>query len=68
MLERMGYSVLEARNGQEAIDVIKTFDGDIDLAMLDILMSGISGETISLETSTFDNIVIQTQNRSSPKS
>jgi len=46
MLERMGYRVLEARNGQEAIDVVKTFDGDIDFAMLDILMPGMSGEVI----------------------
>ncbi len=46
ILERMGYSVLEARTGQEALDVIKTFDGDIDLAMLDILMPGMSGEII----------------------
>ena len=46
MLERMGYHVLEARSGQEAIDVIKTFDGDIELAMLDILMPGMSGEAI----------------------
>jgi len=46
MLERMGYSVLEARSGQEAIDVVKTFDGNIDLAMLDILMPGMSGESV----------------------
>ncbi len=46
ILERMGYSVLEARTGQEALDVVKTFNGDIDLAMLDVLMPGMSGETI----------------------
>jgi len=43
----MGYRVLEARSGQEAIDVVETFDdGDINLAMLDILMPGMNGETI----------------------
>jgi len=46
VLERMGYSVLEARNGQEAIDVVNNFDGNIDLALLDILMPDMSGETI----------------------
>jgi len=46
MLERMGYRVLEARTGQEAIDVVKTFDGNIDLAMLDILLPGMGGEII----------------------
>jgi CheY-like chemotaxis protein len=46
ILEKMGYRVLEARTGQEAIDVVKTFDGDIDLAMLDILLPDISGDII----------------------
>ena len=46
ILEKLGYRVLEAKTGQEAIDVVKTFDGDIDLAMLDILLPGMSGETI----------------------
>ncbi len=46
MLERMGYRVLAASNGQKAIDVVKTYDGGIDLAMLDIILPGMSGETI----------------------
>ena len=46
ILERLGYRVLEAKTGQEAIDVVKTFDGDIDLAMLDILLPGMSGDII----------------------
>ena len=46
MLERMGYRVLEAKTGQEAIDVVKNFDGEIELAMLDILLPGIGGESI----------------------
>ena len=43
MLERLGYRVLEAKTGEEAIDVAKTFDGNIDLAMLDIILPGIRG-------------------------
>jgi two-component system cell cycle sensor histidine kinase/response regulator CckA len=46
ILEKLGYRVLEAKTGQEAIDVVKTFDGDIDLAMLDILLPGMSGDII----------------------
>ena len=46
MLKRMGYRVLEAKTWQEAIDVAQTFDGDIDLAMLDILLPGMGGESI----------------------
>jgi len=46
ILERLGYRVLEARTGQEAIDVVKTFDGHIDLALLDILLPDMSGNDI----------------------
>ena len=46
ILEKLGYSVLEAKTGQEAIDVVKTFDGDIDLAMLDILLPDMDGNAI----------------------
>jgi two-component system, cell cycle sensor histidine kinase and response regulator CckA len=46
MLERMGYRVLVARTGQEAVDIIKNYDSDIDLALLDILMPDMSGEII----------------------
>jgi PAS domain S-box-containing protein len=46
ILERLGYRVLEAGTGQEAIDVVKTFDGHIDLALLDILLPDMSGNDI----------------------
>ena len=46
ILEQMGYRVLEAKTGQEAIDVVKTFDGDIDLALLDILLPDMNGNAI----------------------
>jgi PAS domain S-box-containing protein len=46
ILEMLGYSVLEARTGQEAINVAKTFDDDIDLAMLDIFLPDMSGDAI----------------------
>jgi PAS domain S-box-containing protein len=43
ILERLGYNVLVAKTGEEAIEVAKTFDGNIDLAMLDIILPGIRG-------------------------
>jgi len=46
MLEGLGFRVLEAKTGQEATNVVKTFDGDIDLAMLDILLPDMSGNAI----------------------
>lgn len=46
MLERQGYHVLEAQTGQEAIDVINTYDGPIDLAILDILLPDMNGNEI----------------------
>jgi CheY-like chemotaxis protein len=46
ILEELGYRVLEAKTGEEAINVVKTYDGDIDLAMLDILLPDMNGNAI----------------------
>ena len=43
ILERLGYRVLEAKTGNEAVEIAKTFDGDIDLALLDIKLPDIPG-------------------------
>ena len=43
ILERLGYHVLEARTGREAITIAKTFEGNIDLAILDIVLPDMSG-------------------------
>ena len=40
MLESAGYTVLEAHNGQEAIEIAKEHNGHIDLLLTDVLMSG----------------------------
>ena len=45
-LETAGYRVLEARTGQEAVEIARTFDGDIDLALLDIKLPDTSGEKV----------------------
>ncbi len=46
VLIRLGYRLLEARNGKEAIDIVKNFDGQIDLALLDIKLPDMSGDKV----------------------
>ncbi len=46
LLEKLGYRVLAARTGKEAIDIVESFDGDIDLALLDIKMPDMYGGKI----------------------
>jgi len=46
LLERLGYRVLGAMNGKEAVNIAKNYDGDIDLAMLDIILPDIGGKVV----------------------
>ena len=41
-LRNEGYKVVEAANGQEAVEMVRS-DGDISLVILDIMMPGIDG-------------------------
>jgi two-component system cell cycle sensor histidine kinase/response regulator CckA len=43
ILERLGYRVLQAKTGKEAVELAKTFDGQIDLALLDIKLPDMDG-------------------------
>ncbi|MFH1953590.1 MAG: response regulator, partial [Pseudomonadota bacterium] len=43
ILEILGYRVLQARTGKEAVELAKTFDGQIDLALLDIKLPDMEG-------------------------
>ena len=43
ILERLGYRVLVAETGKEAVEFAKTFDGQIDLALLDIKLPDMDG-------------------------
>jgi len=43
ILEMLGYRVLEAKTGKEAVELAKTFDGQIDLALLDIKLPDMDG-------------------------
>jgi CheY-like chemotaxis protein len=46
MLKRLGYSVLTAITGEEAIARFKAEKDDIDLVILDLVMPGINGEGV----------------------
>jgi CheY-like chemotaxis protein len=46
ILERLGYHVLGAKTGKQAISIAETFDGDIDLAILDIVLPDMDGKSI----------------------
>ena len=46
MLERLGYRVLAAGTGKEAVDSVKAFEGEIDLALLDIKLPDMSGSQV----------------------
>ena len=46
MLERMGWRILLAKTGMGAIDIARTFDGDIDLAILDIVLPDMVGSQV----------------------
>ena len=46
MLEKMGYRVLEAKTGMDAVKIVKSFDGDIDLALLDVKLPDTEGDRL----------------------
>jgi len=46
MLERLGYRVLEAGTGKEAVEMAQSFEGEIDLALLDIKLPDMSGSQV----------------------
>ena len=48
MLEEHGYRVLEAIDGQAALDVIAKNSGRIDLALTDVVMKGMNGPELVL--------------------
>ena len=46
MLEKLGFSVLIARSGREAVDVYRNSPDDVDLVLLDMIMPGMgAGDT-----------------------
>jgi PAS domain S-box-containing protein len=46
ILKRLGYHVLTAKTGMEGVDIGRSYDGDIDLAIIDIYLSDMRGDVI----------------------
>ncbi len=46
MLENLGCRVIEAKTGKDAIHIAENFDGQIDLALLDIHLPDMEGEEV----------------------
>jgi len=49
ILEREGYEVLAASGGAEGLELLRLEDGDVDLLLLDIMMTGIDGWQVLTE-------------------
>ena len=46
IVEKLGYHVLEARTGKEAVEIAQTYKGRIDFALLDVILPDMSGSQI----------------------
>jgi CheY-like chemotaxis protein len=46
LIERLGYRVVEAHTGEEAVRLARTFQGNIDLALLDVFLPDMNGNKI----------------------
>jgi two-component system cell cycle sensor histidine kinase/response regulator CckA len=51
LLEMSGYTVLEAKDGSEALRISQEYAGAIDLLLTDIVMPGISGRSLAQQLS-----------------
>ena len=46
LLEKMEYTVLEAKNGRDALDIADRFAGDIELALMDVGLTDMSSKKV----------------------
>lgn len=48
-LRRSGYDVVETDNGEKALEIFENYNGDFDLAVLDVMLPGIDGVQVCKE-------------------
>ena len=48
-LRRSGYDVVETDNGEKALEIFENYNGDFDLAVLDVMLPGIDGIQVCKE-------------------
>ncbi len=53
VLTRGGYTVVEARDGQEGLDQARSFEGRIDLVLTDVIMPGMNGRELVRQLGAF---------------
>ncbi len=46
IVEKLGYHVLEARTGKEAIDIVSQYEGEIEFVLLDVILPDMDGSLI----------------------
>lgn len=58
-LEKYGYTVYSASNGEDALNLVNTLKADFDLLLTDVVMPGMSGRELAKKIEPlFDNIKI----------
>jgi CheY-like chemotaxis protein len=48
LLQASGYSVLEAGSGADALEVIRRYEGTIDLLLIDVVLPGMNGRELAV--------------------
>lgn len=51
LLEELGYRVLAAENGEHALELVRAYEGEIDLLLTDVVMPGIQGPQLATQLS-----------------
>ena len=46
IVEKLGYAVLEAKSGKEAVHIARNYDGQIDFVLLDVILPDMGGNQI----------------------
>ncbi|MGL4369713.1 MAG: ATP-binding protein, partial [Spirochaetota bacterium] len=47
ILQKLGYTILKAANGEEALETARSYSGTIDMMMTDIILPGMNGWTLA---------------------